>query len=255
MQNKSVREIKEIIETLEVEKYMKYIELLRVDDRKSVQSLAVKLAKKLDNIRREEERLETINIFENEGYNKGYLYIGGIDEAGRGPLAGPVVASVVVFKKDTKIEGVNDSKKLSEAKRDELFEVIKREALDYGIGIVNNEEIDEFNILNATYMAMKKAINCLKQAPDYLLVDAATIPGIDIAQNPIVKGDSKSISIAAASILAKVTRDSIMYQYDRIYPEYGFKSHKGYGTKEHYEAIEKHGITPIHRKSFLKNIL
>lgn len=255
MQNKSVREIKEIIEALEVEKYMQYIELLRVDDRKSVQSLAIKLAKKLDNIRREEERLETINIFENEGYNKGYLYIGGIDEAGRGPLAGPVVASVVVFKKDTKIEGVNDSKKLSEAKRDELFEVIKKEALDYGIGIVNNEEIDEFNILNATYMAMKKAINCLKQAPDYLLVDAATIPGIDIAQNPIVKGDSKSISIAAASILAKVTRDSIMYQYDRVYPEYGFKSHKGYGTKEHYEAIEKHGITPIHRKSFLKNIL
>ncbi|MCC0691868.1 MULTISPECIES: ribonuclease HII [Clostridioides] len=255
MQNKSVREIKEIIETLEVEKYMQYIELLRVDDRKSVQSLAIKLAKKLDNIRREEERLETINIFENEGYNKGYLYIGGIDEAGRGPLAGPVVASVVVFKKNTKIEGVNDSKKLSEAKRDELFEVIKKEALDYGIGIVNNEEIDEFNILNATYMAMKKAINCLKQAPDYLLVDAATIPGIDIAQNPIVKGDSKSISIAAASILAKVTRDSIMYQYDRVYPEYGFKSHKGYGTKEHYEAIEKHGITPIHRKSFLKNIL
>lgn len=255
MQNKSVREIKEIIETLEVEKYMQYIELLRVDDRKSVQSLAIKLAKKLDNIRREEERLETINIFENEGYNKGYLYIGGIDEAGRGPLAGPVVASVVVFKKDTKIEGVNDSKKLSEAKRDELFEVIKKEALDYGIGIVNNEEIDEFNILNATYMAMKKAINCLKQAPDYILVDAATIPGIDIAQNPIVKGDSKSISIAAASILAKVTRDSIMYQYDRVYPEYGFKSHKGYGTKEHYEAIEKHGITPIHRKSFLKNIL
>ena len=255
MQDKSVREIKEIIETLEVEKYMEYIELLRVDERKSVQGLAIKLAKKLDNIRKEEERLETINIFENEGYDKGYLYIGGIDEAGRGPLAGPVVASVVVFKKDTKIEGVSDSKKLSEAKRDELFEVIKEEALDYGIGIVNNEEIDEFNILNATYMAMKKAINCLKKAPDYLLVDAATIPGIDISQNPIVKGDSKSISIAAASILAKVTRDSIMYQYDRVYPEYGFKSHKGYGTKEHYEAIEKYGITPIHRKSFLKNIL
>ncbi|MDB0440665.1 ribonuclease HII [Clostridioides difficile] len=255
MQNKSVREIKEIIETLEIEKYMEYIEILRVDERKSVQSLAIKLAKKLDNIRKEAERLETINMFENEGYDRGYLYIGGIDEAGRGPLAGPVVASIVVFKKNTKIEGVNDSKKLSEAKRDELFDIIKKEALDYGIGIVNNEEIDEFNILNATYMAMKKAINCLKKTPDYLLVDAATIPGIDIVQNPIVKGDSKSISIAAASILAKVTRDSIMYQYDRVYPEYGFKSHKGYGTKEHYEAIEKHGITPIHRKSFLKNIL
>lgn len=255
MQNKSVREIKEIIEALEIEKYMEYIEILRVDERKSVQSLAIKLAKKLDNVRKEAERLETINVFENEGYNRGYLYIGGIDEAGRGPLAGPVVASVVVFKKNTKIEGVNDSKKLSEAKRDELFDIIKKEALDYGIGIVNNEEIDEFNILNATYMAMKKAINCLKKTPDYLLVDAATIPGIDIVQNPIVKGDLKSISIAAASILAKVTRDSIMYQYDRVYPEYGFKSHKGYGTKEHYEAIEKHGITPIHRKSFLKNIL
>jgi ribonuclease HII len=160
-----------------------------------------------------------------------------------------------VFKPNTKIEGINDSKKLSEAKREELFDIIKEQALDYGIGIVNNNEIDEFNILNATYMAMKKAINCLKKSPDYLLIDAATIPGVDTPQKPIIKGDSKSISIAAASILAKVTRDSIMYQYDEMYPEYGFKSHKGYGTKEHYAAIENQGITPIHRKSFLKNML
>ena len=160
-----------------------------------------------------------------------------------------------MFKPNTKIEGINDSKKLSEAKREELFDIIKEEALDYGIGIVNNEEIDKHNILNATYMAMKKALNCLKNIPDYLLIDAATIPGIDIHQKPIIKGDSKSISIAAASILAKVTRDNIMYQYDEIFPEYGFKSHKGYGTKEHYEAIEKYGITRIHRKSFLKNML
>ena len=255
MTNKSVKEIKEILDSLEVDKYLDYIEILKNDKRKSVQNLALKLAKKLDNIRKEEERLERINIYENEGYEKGYLYIGGIDEAGRGPLAGPVVAAVVVFKQGTKIEGINDSKKLSESKREELFEIIKKEALDYGIGIVNNEEIDEFNILNATYMAMKKALNSLKQKPDYLLIDAATIPGIDIKQNPIIKGDSKSISIAAASILAKVTRDSMMYQYDEIYPEYGFKSHKGYGTKEHYDAIEKYGITPIHRKSFLKNVL
>lgn len=255
MKDKSVKEIKEIIENISIDEYMKYIEILKIDERKSVQSLAVKMAKKLDAIRREEERLEKINEFENEGYKKGYVYIGGIDEAGRGPLAGPVVASVVVFKQGTKIEGINDSKKLSEAKREELFDIIKKEALDYGIGIVNNEEIDEFNILNATYMAMKKALNCLKKSPDYLLIDAATIPGVDVAQNPIIKGDSKSISIAAASILAKVTRDNLMYQYDEMYPEYGFKGHKGYGTKEHYEAIEKHGITPIHRKSFLKNVL
>lgn len=255
MENKSVKEIKELVDNLSTDNYLEYIEILRNDERKSVQNIAIKMAKKLDAIRKENERLETINIFENEGYENGYLYIGGIDEAGRGPLAGPVVAAVVVFKPNTKIEGINDSKKLSEAKRDELFDIIKEQALDYGIGIVNNSEIDEFNILQATYMAMKKAINCLEKAPDYLLIDAATIPGVDTPQKPIIKGDSKSISIAAASILAKVTRDSIMYQYDEMYPEYGFKSHKGYGTKEHYEAIERHGITPIHRKSFLKNVL
>lgn len=255
MKNKSVKEIKEIVENIPVNEYLQYISILTSDERKSVQSLATKLAKKLDNIRREDERLEQINMFENEAYTNGYTYIGGIDEAGRGPLAGPVVAAVVVFRKDTKIEGVNDSKKLSESKREELFDIIKEQALDYGIGIVNNEEIDEYNILNATYMAMKKAVNSLNPKPDYLLIDAATIPGIDIAQKPIIKGDSKSISIAAASILAKVTRDRIMKEYDGIYPEYGLKGHKGYGTKEHYEAIEKHGITPIHRRSFVKNIL
>ena len=255
MKSKSVKEIKEIIENISTDKYLEYIDILKNDERKSVQSIAVKMAKKLDAIRKEEERLELINTYENEGYSKGYLYIGGIDEAGRGPLAGPVVASVVVLKPNTKIEGINDSKKISEAKREELLDIIKEQALDYGIGIVNNEDIDEINILNATYLAMKKAINCLKNTPDYLLIDAATIPGIDIDQKPIIKGDSKSISIAAASIFAKVTRDNIMYQYDEMFPEYGFKSHKGYGTKEHYEAIEKYGITRIHRKSFLKNVL
>jgi ribonuclease HII len=255
MKNKSVKEIKEIVESLDTNMYLEYIEILRMDERKSVKDIALKLAKKLDSIRKEDERLELINAFENEGYKNGYTLIGGIDEAGRGPLAGPVVAAVVVFEPNTKIEGINDSKKLSEQKRNELFDIIKEKALDYGIGIVSNEEIDEFNILNATYMAMKKAINSLKNTPDYLLIDAATIPDIDIAQKPIIKGDSKSISIAAASILAKVTRDNLMYQYDEIYPEYGFRGHKGYGTKEHYEAIESVGITPIHRKSFLKNIL
>ncbi|MGL5717585.1 MAG: ribonuclease HII [Paraclostridium sp.] len=255
MQGKSVKEINEIIENLSPDQYLQYIDILKSDERKSVKNIAIKLAKRLDKIRAENERLEMINTFENEGYSNGYTYIGGIDEAGRGPLAGPVVAAVVVFKPGTKIEGINDSKKLSEAKRDELFEIIKEQALDYGIGIVQRDEVDEYNILNATYMAMKKAINCLKNTPDYLLVDAAHIPGIEIAQKSIIKGDSKSISIAAASILAKVTRDSLMYEYDKMYPEYGFASHKGYGTDQHYQAIRQHGITPIHRKSFLKNIL
>ena len=255
MQNKSVKDIKEIVDNLSVDQYLEYIDILKSDERKSVQKMAVSLAKKLDAIRKEEERLELINTYEKEAYSKGYLYIGGIDEVGRGPLAGPVVAAVVVLPYNTKIEGIDDSKKVKESKREELFDIIKKQALDYGIGIVDNEEIDDYNILNATYMAMKKALNSMKKQPDYLLVDAVTIPGVDIKQNPIIKGDSKSISIAAASILAKVTRDRMMYDYDKIYPEYGFKSNKGYGTKEHYEAIEKFGITPIHRKSFLKNIL
>lgn len=255
MKDKSVKEINAIIESIKPDEYLKYIDILKNDERKSVKNIAIKLAKKLDKIRAENERLEMINTFENEGYQKGYTYIGGIDEAGRGPLAGPVVAAVVVFKPGTKIEGINDSKKLSEAKRDELFDIIKEQALDYGIGIVQKDEIDEYNILNATYMAMKKAINCLKKTPDYLLVDAAHVPDVNIDQKSIIKGDSKSISIAAASILAKVTRDSLMYEYDKMYPEYGFASHKGYGTDQHYKAIREHGITPIHRKSFLKNIL
>ncbi|SHK11954.1 ribonuclease HII [Tepidibacter formicigenes] len=254
-ENMNVKEINEFINNVEIRDYMKYIDILRNDKRKSVQKIAIKLSKKLDDIRKEEKRIEKLKTFEREGYEKGYKYIGGIDEAGRGPLAGPVVAAVVVLNEDTVIHGINDSKKLSEKKREELFEIIKKEAVDYGIGIVSNEEIDEFNILNATYMAMKKAVNSLKNKPDYLLIDAATIPNIDIPQNSIIQGDGKSISIAAASILAKVTRDKMMYEYDEIYSEYRFSKHKGYGTKEHYEAIEKHGITPIHRKSFLKSIL
>lgn len=255
MKGRSVKEINEIVEALSPDEYLKYIDVLKDDERKSVKNIAIKLAKRLDKMRAENDRLELINMFENEGYAKGYTLIGGIDEAGRGPLAGPVVAAVVVFKPGTKIEGINDSKKLSEAKRLELFDIIKEEAIDYGIGIVQREEIDEYNILNATYMAMKKAINCLDKTPDYLLVDAAHIPGIDVQQKSIVKGDLKSISIAAGSILAKVTRDSLMYEYDKMYPEYGFASHKGYGTDQHYQAIRQHGITPIHRRSFLKNIL
>ncbi|OPJ55638.1 ribonuclease HII [Alkalithermobacter paradoxus] len=251
----NVKQINEIINNLETHEYLKYIDILKNDKRASVQKIALKLAKKLDDIRKEEIRIQNMKIFENEGYKRGFRYIGGIDEAGRGPLAGPVVAAVVVLSEDTIIEGINDSKKLSLTKREELFDIIKEKAIDYGIGIVNSDEIDDINILNATYSAMKKAINNLKNTPDYLLIDAAKIPSIDIPQNSIIKGDSKSISIAAASILAKVTRDRIMEEYDSVYPQYDFKKHKGYGTKEHYEAIKTYGITPIHRKSFLKSII
>lgn len=250
-----VKDINEFVSNIDESDYMKYIDILSKDDRKSVQKIAVKLSKKLDALRKEEERIHRIKEFERWSYENGYTYVGGIDEAGRGPLAGPVVAAVVVFNKDVDIKYINDSKKLSEEKRNELFKIIKNEALDYGIGIVDNEKIDEINILNATYLAMKKAINNLNNKPDCLLIDAVSIPNIDIAQKSIIKGDSKSISIAAASILAKVTRDKLMYEYDDKYSEYGFSKHKGYGTKEHYEAIRAYGVTPIHRKSFLKSIL
>ena len=171
-----------------------------------------------------------------------FSYICGIDEAGRGPLAGPVVAGAVILPKGKRILYVNDSKKLSEKKRDELFDVIKEEALSYGIGIVSPERIDEINILQATYEAMHEAVNKLSVKPDILLI-------------PIIKGDAKSLSIASASILAKVTRDRLMTEYDSLYPEYGFARHKGYGTKVHIEAIKEYGPCPIHRRTFIKNFI
>ena len=180
-----------------------------------------------------------------------YSYICGIDEAGRGPLAGPVVAGAVILPKDCRILYINDSKKLSEKRRNELFDIIKEEAVTYGIGIIDAARIDEINILQATYEAMRSAINNLNPSPDILLNDAVTIPKVDIKQVPIIKGDAKSISIAAASVLAKVTRDRIMEEYDKKYPEYGFAKHKGYGTKQHIQALEQFGASPIHRRTFI----
>ena len=184
-----------------------------------------------------------------------FSYICGIDEVGRGPLAGPVVAGAVILKKDCDILYLNDSKQLSEKKREELYDVIMEKAVSTGLGLVSPERIDEINILNATYEAMRQAIGELKQAPDLLLNDAVTIPQVTIKQVPIIKGDAKSISIAAASIIAKVTRDRLMVQYDTVYPEYGFASNKGYGAQAHLEALRKFGPTPIHRKTFIKNFL
>ncbi len=194
-------------------------------------------------------------LYENEKYNEGYKIICGVDEAGRGPLAGPVYAAAVVLEKGQTIEGVNDSKKLSEKKRELLFDKIINECKDYSIGTASEKEIDELNILQATFLAMKRAVDGLSVKPDCALVDGNQIPNLDCDVTTVVKGDAKSESIAAASILAKVSRDRYMLEMAEKYPQYGFEKHKGYGTKLHYEMIEKYGICDIHRKTFLKKVL
>ena len=201
----------------------------------------------------ERVRLEGMREFENK-YSD-LAYIAGIDEAGRGPLAGPVVAAAVILPKNIFLPFLNDSKKVTEKRRDVLFDEIKQNAIAYGIGIASNTLIDEINILQATYEAMREAINALEKTPDVLLVDAVHIPDINIKQVGIVKGDAKSVNIAAASILAKVTRDRIMAEYDKIYPEYGFASNKGYGTATHIAALKEVGPCAIHRKSFIGNFV
>ena len=200
-------------------------------------------------------RLSKMKEYENQAREKGFKLIAGVDEAGRGPLAGPVCAAACILPEDVYIEGINDSKKLSEKKREELFEKIKSVALAYNIEMVDEKVIDEVNILNATYIAMNRAVDGLDKKPDYVLIDGNRISGMEIPHETVVKGDTKSISIAAASILAKVTRDRFITQMDEKYPEYNFKKHKGYGTKEHTEAILKYGPCPIHRKTFLKKLL
>lgn len=193
--------------------------------------------------------------FENKAVEKGYTSICGVDEAGRGPLAGPVYAAAVILPKNTVIEGVNDSKKLSEKKRESLFEVIKSTAVSYCISYADVEEIEEMNILNATMLAMKRAVEGLDVKADYAMIDGNKIPVLNIDAECIVKGDAKSMSIACASILAKVSRDRLLYKYAQEYPQYKFDKHKGYGTAAHREAILKYGPCPYHRLSFLGKIL
>jgi ribonuclease HII len=188
--------------------------------------------------------------YEKKYWDNGKRYIAGVDEAGRGPLAGPVVAAAVIFPSDIMIDGIKDSKVLSEKERERLFASIQENALSIGVGIVDHTVIDEINILNATFRSMFKAITKLKCKPEHLLIDGPHFPGANIPFTKIVDGDSKCFSIAAASIIAKVTRDRLMKVYDKQYPQYGFAKHKGYGTKEHLEAIKKHGPCAIHRKSF-----
>lgn len=206
---------------------------------------------------KELERLTILKQIEEEIYNKEDVkYICGIDEAGRGPLAGPVVVASVIMPKDSMIEGVNDSKKVSEKKREKLYEEITNTAIAWGVGIIDQREIDEINILNATKKGLTNSLKELEIKPDLILVDALTnIDTLGIPYRSIIKGDAKSYSIAAASIIAKVTRDRIMRQWDELYPEYGFEKHKGYGTKMHIDAIKEYGPCPLHRKSFIKNFM
>ena len=208
--------------------------------------------KRAEKLRLERERIEGMKVYERA--HPDCRLICGVDEAGRGPFAGPVVAGAVILSLDDperEILYLNDSKKLSEKKREALYDEIMEKAVSVGVGIVEREVIDEINILQATFLAMQKAIAALDPQPDYILADAVTIPKILIPQEGIVKGDAKSVSIAAGSIIAKVTRDRIMYEYDKLYPEYGFASHKGYGTKAHIEAIKEYGMLDIHRRSFI----
>ena len=201
---------------------------------------------------KEEERLIELKKIDKEFFDKGVKYIAGIDEAGRGPLAGPVVVASVILPQDSMIEGVNDSKKISESKREKIYEIITKEAISYGIGIIYQNEIDEINILQATKKGLTEAIKQMDIKPNIIMVDA--LNGIDtlgIPYKSIIKGDAKSYSIAAASIIAKVTRDRIMREWDKVYPEYGFGSHKGYGTAKHIAAIREYGPCPIHRKTFI----
>ncbi len=248
-----ISEIKSILQAASDTELPAFINAYEKDVRPGVKALVEKALKRQAAYEKELSRTEKMKEYEKKYAS--FSYICGIDEVGRGPLAGPVVAGAVILPKDCDILYLNDSKQLSEKKREELYALIMEKALATGLGVVSPERIDEINILQATYEAMRQAIGKLKHKPQLLLNDAVTIPWVSIKQVPIIKGDAKSISIAAASIIAKVTRDRMMVEYDRTYPQYGFASNKGYGAKAHIEAIKKFGPTPIHRRSFIGNFV
>lgn len=253
MNKKSISQIKEEFEQADAAHRAVLYEVYSSDDRAGVKKLVSAYRKKGEALQKERMRLEDMRSFEHK-YST-YSLICGIDEAGRGPLAGPVVAGAVILPKDCEILYLNDSKKLSPAKREALYEEIMEKAEAVGVGMASPARIDEINILQATYEAMREAVDNLGVTPELLLNDAVTIPDVSIPQVPIIKGDAKSVSIAAASIIAKVTRDRLMVQYDEILPGYWFARHKGYGSKDHIEAIRRLGPTPIHRRTFIKNFV
>lgn len=247
--------IKEKLQAASYNELPSFISEYSSDERKAVINLVESAKKRMAAYEKELKRLETMRIYEHKYEDQGLIC--GIDEVGRGPLAGPVVAGAVILPKNCEILYINDSKQLSEKKREELYDEIMEKAIATGIGMASHERIDEINILQATYEAMREAISKLGVKPAVLLNDAVTIPDVDksIWQVPIIKGDAKSASIAAASIIAKVTRDRMMVQYEEAFPEYGFASNKGYGAAAHIDALKKYGPCPIHRRSFIKNFV
>ena len=250
---KTIGEIKAEIQAAGIEDYPRIYEVYGTDTRSGVVKLLEQCRKKEADLKKEIARTESMKVYEYKYEDLGYVC--GIDEVGRGPLAGPVVAAAVILPTDSQILYLNDSKKLTAAKREELYEVIMREAVAVGLGMADPERIDQINILQATYEAMREAVGKLSVMPQLLLNDAVTIPEIQIPQVPIIKGDAKSVSIAAASIVAKVTRDRMMEEYDKTFPEYGFASNKGYGAQIHIEALKKYGPCPIHRRTFINHFV
>ena len=250
---KKIAEIKEEFQKAAFDEREALYEAYKEDTIAGVLAVINKYKKQEEKLLKEKERIEQMKFYEKKYDHVGYIC--GIDEVGRGPLAGPVVAGAVILPEDCQILYLNDSKKLSEKKREELYEIIMEQAVAVGIGYASHTRIDEINILQATYEAMREAISKLSVRPQILLNDAVTIPMVEIPQVPIIKGDAKSVSIAAASIVAKVTRDRLMVKYSELMPEYGFASNKGYGSQEHIEALKKYGPSPIHRKTFIKNFV
>jgi ribonuclease HII len=248
MSYRTIQEIEQLLKEMKT-KDSSILKELEKDDRKGVIQLLHRFEKKWEAEQRAIEKFSMMTNYENKYRGQGYKWITGVDEVGRGPLAGPVVAAAVILPLNFNLTGIDDSKKLSEKKREEYFHIIQEKAIAVGIGIIEPDVIDEINIYEATKKAMKIAIQSLKQQPDVLLLDAIKL-GTPFLEESIIKGDAKSVSIAAASIIAKVTRDKIMRDYARVYPDYYFDQNMGYGTKQHLEAIASYGITPIHRKSF-----
>lgn len=250
----TIQEIKQQLRQASINNYEQIIATYHKDDRIGVQKEIKKTITRIENMKLEQCRIEEMKQYEYQNWNE-YDFICGIDEVGRGPLAGPVFAAAVIFPKNVDILYINDSKQLSEKKREELYKKIKDQAIAIGVGMADVETIDAVNILQANYIAMRQAISKLYPQPQLLLNDAVTIPDVTIPQIPIIKGDTKSISIAAASIIAKVERDHLMQIYDEMYPEYGFSKNKGYGSAEHISAIQKFGPCAIHRKTFITHFI
>lgn len=244
-----IGEIRDLLQAAENQMLPDFIARFESDERSGVRQLVQRAQKRLDALEKERERLMAMHQYEEQ--YKECQAICGIDEAGRGPLAGPVVAAAVILPKDCEILYLNDSKQLSAKKRELLYDEIMEKAVSVGVGYATPQRIDEINILQATYEAMRQAVNKLSVCPDILLNDAVRIPGLFLQQVPIVKGDAKSVSIAAASIIAKVTRDRLMMEYDKAMPQYHFAANKGYGSAEHIEALAVYGASPIHRRSFI----